>query len=160
MARWTPGPTSSMHAQSCPTLCNPVDCVACQAALSVGFFRHKHCSGLSCPSPGDPNPGSNPYLLCFPHWQWVLYYWATREAGPSSFSCNLPKSLFKSQHQLSFLFVFCVKISRGLSFPTVLPIALGLVLGCEHLGLLLCVTNCLTLKQWEANSRKNLLWFH
>ena len=160
MARWTPGPSSSMHAQSCPTLCNPVDCVACQAALSVGFFRHKHCSGLSCPSPGDPNPGSNPHLLCFPHWQWVLYYWATREAGPSSFSCNLPKSLFKSQHQLSFLFVFCVKISRGLSFPTVLPIALGLVLGCEHLGLLLCVTNCLTLKQWEANSRKNLLWFH
>ena len=32
--------------------------VACQAALSVGFPRQEHWSGLPFPSPGDlPNPG-------------------------------------------------------------------------------------------------------
>ena len=27
--------------------------VACQALLSIGFFRQKYCSGLLCPPPGD-----------------------------------------------------------------------------------------------------------
>ena len=34
--------------------------VACQAPLSVGFSRQKHCSGLSFPSPDLPNPGIEP----------------------------------------------------------------------------------------------------
>ena len=28
--------------------------VACQALLSIGFFRQEYWNGLSCPSPGDP----------------------------------------------------------------------------------------------------------
>ena len=39
--------------QSCPTLCNPLDCVACQAPLSKGFSRQEYWSGLPFPSPGD-----------------------------------------------------------------------------------------------------------
>ena len=31
---------------------------ACQALLSIGFFRQEYWSGLPCPPPGDlPNPG-------------------------------------------------------------------------------------------------------
>ena len=43
--------------QSCPTLCNPVDCSP-QASLSMGFSRQEYRSGLPCPSSGDlPGPG-------------------------------------------------------------------------------------------------------
>ena len=47
--------------QSCPTLCNPVNCVAHQAPLSMGFSRQEYWSGLPFPSPGDlPDPGIEP----------------------------------------------------------------------------------------------------
>ena len=50
--------------QSCPTLCNPMDCVAHQAPLSMGFFRQEYWSGLPYPPPGDlPDPGIEP--ACF-----------------------------------------------------------------------------------------------
>ena len=45
-----------VHAKSlklCLTLCDPVDCVACQAPLSMGFFRWEHWSGFSFPPSGD-----------------------------------------------------------------------------------------------------------
>ena len=32
--------------------------IACQAPLSMGFFREEYCSGWPFPPPGDlPNPG-------------------------------------------------------------------------------------------------------
>ena len=44
-------------AQSCPTLCDPMDC-SCQAPLSVGCRRQECWSRLPFPSPGDlPEPG-------------------------------------------------------------------------------------------------------
>ena len=47
--------------QSCPTLCDPMDCTACQALLSMGFSRQGYWSGLPFPSPRDlPNPGIKP----------------------------------------------------------------------------------------------------
>ena len=46
--------------KSCLTLATLLT-VACQAPLSVGFFRQEYWSGLSFPSPGDlPNPGIEP----------------------------------------------------------------------------------------------------
>ena len=43
--------------KSCPTLANPWT-AACQAPLSMGFFRQEYWSGLPFPSPRDlPNPG-------------------------------------------------------------------------------------------------------
>ena len=40
------------------TLCDPMDCTAYQALLSMGFSRQGYWSGLPFPSPGDlPNPG-------------------------------------------------------------------------------------------------------
>ena len=48
-------------AQSCPTLCDPMDCVAHQAPLSIEFSRQEYWSGLPFPSPGDlPEPVIRP----------------------------------------------------------------------------------------------------
>ena len=47
-------------AQSCPTLCDPVDCNL-PGSPSMGFSRQEYWSGLTFPSPGDlPNPGIEP----------------------------------------------------------------------------------------------------
>ena len=52
--------------QSCPTLCNPMDC-SLQAPLSMGFSRQEYRSGLPCPPPGDlPDPGIKPTSLMSP----------------------------------------------------------------------------------------------
>ena len=49
-----------LHAQSCPTLCDPMDCSR-QAPLSMGFFRQEYWSGLPFPPPGDlPGLGIKP----------------------------------------------------------------------------------------------------
>ena len=46
-----------MCAQSCPTLCDPVD-TPHQAPVSMGFSRQEYWSGLPFPPLGDlPNPG-------------------------------------------------------------------------------------------------------
>jgi len=38
--------------------------VACQAPLSMGFFKQEYWSELLFPPPGDlPDPGLNPHLL-------------------------------------------------------------------------------------------------
>ena len=55
--------------QSCPTLCNPMDCT-CQAPLSMGFYRQEYWSGLPWCSPADlPNPGIEPMSPCLLPWQ-------------------------------------------------------------------------------------------
>ena len=48
--------------KSCPTLCNPMDCiVACQTPLSMEFSRQEYWSGVPSPSPGGlPDPGIKP----------------------------------------------------------------------------------------------------
>ena len=53
--------SESEAAQSCPTLCNRMDYIACQAPPSMGFSRPEYWSGLPFPSPGDlPDPGIKP----------------------------------------------------------------------------------------------------
>ena len=48
-------------AQSCLTLCNPVDCIAHEVPPPMGFSRQEYWSGLPLPSPGDiPDPGIEP----------------------------------------------------------------------------------------------------
>ena len=47
-------------AQSCPTLCYPMD-GSLPGSGSMGFSRQEYWSGLPFPSPGDlPNPGIEP----------------------------------------------------------------------------------------------------
>ena len=50
--------------QSCPTLCNPMDCS--QAPLSMGFPRQEYWSELVFPSPGDlPDSAIEPMSPAF-----------------------------------------------------------------------------------------------
>ena len=61
LSDWTE--LSSFVAKSCPTLSTP-QTAACQAPLSMEFFRQEYWSGLPFPSPGYlPDPGIEPGSL-------------------------------------------------------------------------------------------------
>ena len=54
---------SAKSLQSCPTLCDPMDC-SLPGSLSMGFSGQVYQSGLPFPSLGDvPNPGIEPASL-------------------------------------------------------------------------------------------------
>ena len=58
-----PADIESEVAQSCPTLCDPMDY---QAPLSMGLSRQEYWSGLPFPSPRDlPDPGIEPRSPAF-----------------------------------------------------------------------------------------------
>ena len=53
---------------------DPMDYIAHQAPLSMGFSRQEYWSGLPCPPPGDlPNSGIKPVSFSLLHWQAVIY---------------------------------------------------------------------------------------
>ena len=59
-----------MPAQLCLTLCDSMDCAACQAPLSMGFLRQEYCSTLPFSPPGDLlDPGTEPIFPESPSWQ-------------------------------------------------------------------------------------------
>ena len=62
--------SACMHAkslQSCLILCDPMDCIAHKAPLSMGFSRQEHWGKVPFPSPGDlPNPRIKPGSLTSP----------------------------------------------------------------------------------------------
>ena len=61
---WVGGCVHAKSFQSCPTLCDPMDYIACQAPLSVGFSRQEYWNGLPFPTPGDPpDSGIGPVSL-------------------------------------------------------------------------------------------------
>ena len=61
---YTVGESESEVAQSCSTLCDPMDSSLHQAPLPMGFSRQEYWSGLPFPSPGNlPNPGIEPRSL-------------------------------------------------------------------------------------------------
>ena len=52
--------------QLCLTVCDSIDCVACRAPLSMGFFQ-EYWSGLPCPPLGNlPDPGIETASLVSP----------------------------------------------------------------------------------------------
>ena len=64
--------SESEVAQSCPTLCDPMDSSLHQAPLSMGFSRQEYWSGLPFPSLGNlPTQESNPGLS---HCRQMLYH--------------------------------------------------------------------------------------
>ena len=59
-APWKKSYDKPKVAQSCPTLCNPMDC-SLPGISSMGFFRQEFWSGVPFPSPEDlPDPGIEP----------------------------------------------------------------------------------------------------
>ena len=61
--------------QSCPTLCNPMDCSPPGSCVH-GILQQEYCSGFPCPPPGNLLiQGSNPHLLGLTYiGRWVLYH--------------------------------------------------------------------------------------
>ena len=58
-----------MCAQSCPTLCNPMDCSPPGSSVH-GIFQARILEWVAMPPPGDlPDQGSNPHLLHLLHWK-------------------------------------------------------------------------------------------
>ena len=57
--------------QSCPTLCDPIDCSPPGSSV-CGILQARILEQrLPFPFPGDlPDPGIEPHLLC----RWILYY--------------------------------------------------------------------------------------
>ena len=72
-----------MHAQSlsCVQFFETLWTIACQAPLSMGFFRQEYWSGLPFPFPGDlPDPGIEPVSLTSPTLQvdsLLLRHWGS-----------------------------------------------------------------------------------
>ena len=64
------------HAQSSPTLCDPMDCSS-QSSLSMEFSRQEYRSGL----PFSSQPRDQTYVSCVSCiGRWILYHHATWEA--------------------------------------------------------------------------------
>ena len=62
--------------QGCPSLCDPMDCLARQAPLFMGFSRQQYLSGLPMPPPGDlPDPGIEPVTLAAPELAGGFFTW-------------------------------------------------------------------------------------
>ena len=71
-------PESGYIVQSCQTLCDPMDCLACQAPLSMGILPARILESIAMPSSqGSSQQGLNPNLL---HCRQILYHLSTREA--------------------------------------------------------------------------------
>ena len=78
--------------QLCPTLCDPLDCVACHAPSSMGFSRQEYWSELSFPSPGYlPDSGIIPR---FPALQEDSTVSATRKAQEVEVTFKRPLQYF------------------------------------------------------------------
>ena len=68
MRKLRPKYVSVLVTKSCPTLCDPMDCIAAhQAPLSMEFSRQEYWSWVPFPPPGDlPNPGTETTSLTSP----------------------------------------------------------------------------------------------
>ena len=75
-------------AQSCPTLCNPMDC-SLPVSSAHGIFQQEYWSRLPFPTPGDlPNPRDRTHISHISYLgRCILYHCATWEA---LFSITLP----------------------------------------------------------------------
>ena len=85
------------NTQSCPTFCNPMNCIAHQA-LSVGFSKQEYCRGLSLPAnSGDMGPS----LSWRRKWQPTPVFLPEKSHGQKSLVGYSPWGSQKSQTRLS-----------------------------------------------------------
>ena len=102
-------------AQSCPTLCDPMDSSLHQAPPSMGFSKQEYWSGLPIPSPGDlPDPGIEPGL---PHCRQTLYHLSHQGSPVQLFhnpmDCSPPGSSVHGISQTRILEQVVIFFSRG-----------------------------------------------
>ena len=87
--------------QSCPTLCDPVDC-RCQASLSTGFYRQEYWSGL---------PFSSPWI--FPIQRSNLHLMSPALAGRFFTTRDTWEAQNKKNSPLSWQFCIVLSTQRG-----------------------------------------------
>ena len=82
-------------AQSCPTLCDPMDCSPPGSSVhGIFFFRQEYWSGLPFPSPGDlPDSGIKPVSLALQTDSLPLSQWCSLRAY--KLGTNKEKSLLR-----------------------------------------------------------------
>ena len=89
---------SAKSLQSCPTLCDPMDCSPPGSSVHGGFSKQEYWSGLPCPPPGDlPDPGIKPKFLMSPalaggyfyHWRYLGSLRKALESGKSGLKSQL-----------------------------------------------------------------------
>ena len=79
------GGKDTTRAQSCLTLCDPIDCSP-PGSLSMEFSRQEYWSGLPFPSPGDlPHPGIEPLSLASHALTVGFFTTSATEKPPSDF---------------------------------------------------------------------------
>ena len=82
-------------AQSCPTLCDPMDYNLPGSSLSMGFLRQEYLSGLPLPSPGDLlNPRIEPTSVASP---------ALTDIGEAITKYQVPQAEWLQQQKFIFL---------------------------------------------------------
>ena len=123
-----------LFAQSSQTL-RPPWTVARKVPLSMGFSRQEHCSGLSCPPPGDlPHPGIEPESPVSPALQvgsLPLSHW-----GSLTFSRLQPDSSADTQTPTTpaqpacSVLNLCVGVSPSQSPPAPCPLGPHLAAHC------------------------------
>ena len=111
-----------VNAQSCLTLCDPVDCIP-QASLSMGFSRQEYWSGLPFPSPLETlvmSKWCQNYLWC--HFSHSVF------ATPWTAACQASLSITNSQPLLKLMSIELVMPSNHLILccpllfpPAILP---------------------------------------
>ena len=115
-------------AQSCPTLCDPVDCSPPGSPLSMEFSRQEYWSTLPFPSPGNlPNPGIKPasYLpLALPGNPIQVISESESEVAQfcptlcDLLDCSLPGSSIHGILQARILEWVAISLSRESSWPS------------------------------------------
>ena len=107
-------------AQSCLTLCSPMDCSPPGSSVHGGFSRQEYWSGLPCPPPrGLPNPGNKPRSSAlqaeslpseppgkptFPI-SWIIIYFPNCHSP-----CSLYNSLLCSAFFMAYIAAILVKL--------------------------------------------------
>ena len=85
---WEPHESESEVAQSCPTLCDPMDC-SLPGSSVYGIHQARILEWITVPfSRGIfPTQRLNPDL---PHWRWIIYIWATKAClmGMPAWACS------------------------------------------------------------------------
>ena len=100
--------------------------VACQAPMSMGFFRQEYWSGLPCPPPGDlPDPEINPCLLHLLHCRGILHRWQRRKPKNSCGKLQFHWTIWTSFSN-SFHFTLSWCYSHQITFPLI-PSLFGVI---------------------------------
>ena len=93
--------------QSCPALCNPMDCIGLQAPMSTGSSRQECWSGLPCwrdlPDP-EIKPASHVFCLD----RWVLYH-SHPQGSPGSVLLSVYQEWLPGEQQHSVEMERCRK---------------------------------------------------